>query len=54
MLKPTATVKLALAAAGLALIGIGVRFDSAAFRWTGIGLVAAAWLLRFVKEEHDS
>lgn len=54
MLKPNATVKLALAAAGLGLFGTGVRLDNAAVRWAGIGLVVAAWLLRFAKGQHDT
>ena len=41
--------KLVLAVAGIATFGLGIRFDSIAVRWAGIGLVAAAWLLRFVK-----
>ena len=40
--------KIVLAAAGLAVFLTGVRFQLGALRWTGIALVATAWLLRFV------
>jgi hypothetical protein len=42
------TLKLSLAAAGIAVFLLGTRAGSQAMRWTGIALVAAAWLLRFV------
>ena len=44
-----AAVKLVLVVAGIAAFGLGIRLDSVAIRWAGIGLVAAAWVLRFVK-----
>lgn len=47
-------VKLALAVAGLVVFGAGVRFDDRRLRWIGIGFVAAAWLLRFVKPRLSS
>lgn len=47
MSAPT-IAKLVLAAAGLAVFLLGVRVQVDAVRWTGIALVAAAWLLRFV------
>jgi len=43
------TVKLALAAAGVVLFGYGVRIESMPLRWVGVGLVAVAALLRFVR-----
>ncbi len=43
------TVKIALALAGIALFGVGIRFSAEPYRWAGIALVAAAWLLRFWK-----
>lgn len=47
---PTVTrLKLGLAVAGLLLFGAGARYDNAALRWSAIGAVAAAFLLRFVK-----
>jgi len=42
--------KIALALIGLVLFGAGVRFGDSRLRMGGIGFVAAAWLLRFVKK----
>ncbi len=42
-------IKLTLALGGLVLFGAGIRFNADALRWTGIALVAVAWLLRFWK-----
>ena len=50
-MKPVTIAKFALAVSGMATFAIGIRFDNAIFRWTGIGLVAIAWLLRFVKDQ---
>lgn len=41
------TLKLAFVAAGMLAFGVGIRFDVAAVRWAGIGLVAVAFVLRF-------
>jgi hypothetical protein len=49
--KPITIAKLALAFSGLATFAIGIRIDHAIIRWTGIGLVAVAWMLRFVKDQ---
>ena len=46
-MNPLTYAKLVLAAAGVALFFLGARLDVAAVRWTGIALVAAAWLIRF-------
>lgn len=46
-MTPVSVAKLVLAAAGLAVFFLGVRIGVGAVRWTGIALVAAAWLLRF-------
>ncbi len=43
------TLKLALAAAGIAVFLIGASVESPTVRWTGIAFVAAAWLLRLVR-----
>jgi hypothetical protein len=43
------TAKLGLVAGGLGAFGVGVHLDHAALRWTGLGLVAVAWLLRFMR-----
>jgi hypothetical protein len=40
--------KIALALIGLVLFGIGVRLESTELRWTGLGFVVVAWLMRFV------
>jgi hypothetical protein len=40
--------KLGLAVAGLILWGYGARVDVEWLRWTGIGFLAAAAILRFV------
>lgn len=40
------TAKMILAIGGVAVFGAGIRWDSVLVRWVGIGLVAAAWLLR--------
>lgn len=42
------TLKLSITVAGIALFLFGMRAGSQALRWTGIALVAVAWLLRFV------
>lgn len=43
------TAKLLMAALGLGAFFLGVRLESEVIRWTGIGLVAAAFLLRFLR-----
>jgi hypothetical protein len=47
--SPLTAVKLALAALGVAIFGYGVRIDSTPSRWVGVGLVAVAALLRFLR-----
>ena len=39
--------KIALALIGLVLFGAGVRLERTELRWTGLGFVVVAWLLRF-------
>jgi hypothetical protein len=41
--------KIAIAAAGIVLFFVGVRLEMYWLRWTGIGFVLVAWLLRFVE-----
>jgi hypothetical protein len=53
-MKPVLIAKLALAGAGLLVWGLGARLDNAMLRWTGIGLLAMAVLLRFVKDKQDN
>ena len=47
--SPLLVAKLALVAGGIATFGVGIRVENVWVRWTGVGLVAAAWLLRFAK-----
>ncbi len=42
-------VKLALAIIGVGVFAVGVRLDHSRLRMVGIAIVAAAWVLRFVK-----
>lgn len=46
--------KVVMALAGLAVFLTGVRLGQDLFRWIGIGLVAVAWLLRFLKPKTPS
>ncbi|MCC7196196.1 MAG: hypothetical protein IT356_11630 [Gemmatimonadaceae bacterium] len=48
-LPPLQAAKLAVALAGIACFGVGIRLDQPSVRWAGIGLVAVAWVLRFAK-----
>jgi len=41
--------KIALALIGLVVFGAGMRLERVELRWTGLGFVAGAWLLRFVR-----
>ena len=41
--------KIALALIGLVLFGAGVRLERTELRWTGLGFVVVAWLLRFAR-----
>ncbi len=41
--------KLAIAGAGLAVFLSGIRTDNDLLRWIGIGLVAVAFFLRFLR-----
>lgn len=50
-MSPLTVAKISLVVAGVAVFGYGVRVDSPAARWAGIGFVAAAALLRFVRAE---
>lgn len=44
--------KIALALAGLLCFLLGVRTGQDVLRWSGIALVAVAWLLRFIPERN--
>lgn len=48
MTSPVLVAKIVLALAGLVCFLLGIRFGQDVLRWTGIALVAVAWLLRFV------
>lgn len=47
-MNPVHVAKLALALAGIAVFLLGINTGNVMVRWTGIGLVVVAWLLRFV------
>jgi hypothetical protein len=53
-MKSLTRVKLALAVTGVIVFGVGIRLDIPALRYTGIGFVAGAWLLRFAKDRGDN
>lgn len=53
-MNPASYAKLVLAAAGIALFFLGARLEQGAVRWTGIALVAAAWLMRFATRGRSS
>lgn len=44
--------KIALALAGLFCFLLGIRTGLDVLRWSGIALVAVAWLLRFIPERN--
>jgi hypothetical protein len=44
-------IKIGLALIGLAVFAAGVRVGDGRLRWIAIGFVAAAWLLRFVRQK---
>lgn len=48
-MNPFLIARIALAAAGIVVWGVGARIDNAQVRWTGIGLLALSLLLRFAK-----
>lgn len=43
--------KVGFALGGIAAFGIGIRSDNIGIRWAGLGLVAVAWVLRFVNRD---
>jgi hypothetical protein len=47
-------VTIALALIGLVLFGTGVRLQSSEVRWIGLGFVALAWSMRFLRPRSDS
>ena len=53
-MNPVLIAKLALAGAGIVVWGLGARADNAMLRWTGIGLLVLAFLLRFAKGRRDN
>ncbi len=50
-MKPIVIAKYVTAGAGILVFGAGMRTESEPLRWTGVAIVAVAWLLRFVKDE---
>jgi len=53
-MNPVLIARFALAGAGIVVWGLGARTDNAMLRWTGIGLLALALLLRFAKGRQDN
>ena len=53
-MTPMTTAKVALALAGILVWGMGVRLANPSLRWIGIGLIAAAVLLRFAKGRENN
>ena len=53
-MSPVLISRFALAGAGIVVWGLGARIDNALLRWTGIGLLALALLLRFAKGRRDN
>lgn len=51
---PLHWLKTGLAMLGLGLFLLGIRFGMDPLRWTGIGVVAVAWLLRFLRRAPQS
>lgn len=51
-MSPALIAKIALALAGLLCFLLGVRTGLDVLRWSGIALVAVAWLLRFIPERN--
>jgi len=47
-LSPITVAKIALAVAGIVVFMLGVQSGVDSVRWTGVALVAAAFLLRFI------
>jgi hypothetical protein len=50
-MTPLLVGRLLLGAVGLLVFGYGVRVESSAVRWAGIGLIAVALALRFVRRQ---
>ncbi|HEX7124068.1 MAG TPA: hypothetical protein VF178_16945 [Gemmatimonadaceae bacterium] len=44
-------IKLALALIGVVIFAAGVRFEDPRLRYIGLGFVAVAWVLRFVRSK---
>jgi len=53
-MRSIVVAKYVSALAGLLVFGAGMRTGSEGLRWTGIGIVAVAWFLRFLKEPAQS
>ncbi len=48
-MTPLTMTKLVFAATGIVVFGYGIHEDDAMLRWIGIGLIAAAAVLRFAR-----
>ena len=48
-MTPITTARLIVALIAAILLGYGIRTDSEAVRWAGIGFLVAALLMRFIR-----
>ncbi len=48
-MTPITTARLIVALIAAILLGYGIRADSEAVRWAGIGFLVAALLMRFIR-----
>jgi hypothetical protein len=53
-MTPFTLARIAFAASGVIVFGIGIRIQQPAMRWTGIGLLVAALMLRFAQRRRDN
>ncbi len=52
-MKRLLIARLVMTFVGVVIFGLGVRSNSAALRWTGIAIVGASLLLRFLPGPRD-
>jgi hypothetical protein len=50
---PLTTWQTVIAVVGLAIFGYGIRANSSAIRWVGIGCLVVAFAFRFVKRRQQ-
>ncbi len=52
-MSPLNWAKVVCAVLGITAFGLGIRLEDDRLRWSGLGLVALAWLLRFARPRRD-